>query len=379
MLNRQQIEPYRRGLRERERLSRAFRPGGRSELYRYRPEAYAPRGGTSWLTMAIAGAAVLGATALAIAAAARRAERLHPPRGRFVTVDGVRLHLIEQGDGEPVIFLHGNGALAEDWVVSDVMQRTAAAGFRAIAFDRPGFGWSERPRGRDFDPEAQARLIRAACSQLGIERPVLVGHSWGTLVAIAMALDVPREVRGLVLIGGYYFPTARTDVLLLSPPAIPVVGDILRYTVMPLLGRALRPLFTKRIFAPRPVPWRFRDRFPFSMTLRPSQIRATAADAALMIPAAARLRSRYFALGVPTVLMAGTGDRIVHPGRQTMHLHRQLPNSVLHMVPEAGHMLHYLVPQQVVEAVCAVNEARGQKPALAVADKALAVSPSPAM
>jgi pimeloyl-ACP methyl ester carboxylesterase len=368
MLTSEQRDPYRRGVRDRERLSSAFRPGGRSALHRDRAPA-ARKGSGGWLTAAVAGAAVLGAAALINAAAARRAERLHPPRGRFITVEGVRLHYLELGSGQPVVFLHGNGALAEDWAISDVMQRTAAAGFRAVAFDRPGFGWSERPRGRDFAPEAQARLFRGACRRLGLDAPIVVGHSWGTLPALAMALDTPREVRGLVLIGGYYFPTARTDVALLTPPAIPVIGDVLRYTVSPLLARALMPLFSKRIFAPRPVPWIFRDRFPTGMAVRPSQIRAAAAESALMIPAAALLRQRYFTLGVPLVLMAGDGDRIVDHRRQTLALHRQLPDSVLHIVPGCGHMLHYLVPQQVVEAIRAVDQAHGQKPAVAVADR----------
>lgn len=378
MPDRHQTELYQRGMRDRQRLSRAFRPGGQSALYRDRPQPYR-QSGAHWPAMALAGAAMLAATALATAAAARRAERRHPPRGRFITVDGVRLHVIEQGSGAPVLFLHGNGAMAEDWIVSDVMRRTAAAGFRAIAVDRPGFGWSARPRGRDFSPEAQARLIRSACRQLAADCPVVVGHSWGTLVALAMALEAPRAVRGLVLIGGYYFPTARMDVALLSPPAIPVIGDVMRYTVSPLLARALLPLLTRRIFAPRPVPWHFRDRFPMDMALRPAQIRAAAAESALMIPAAARLRARYFALGVPLVLMAGDGDRIADPRKQTLHLQRHLPNSVLHMVPGGGHMLHYLVPQQVVEAIRAVDAADGDRPAQAIADKALALSPGPVL
>jgi pimeloyl-ACP methyl ester carboxylesterase len=362
-----------RGSRARGRLSQAFRPGGQTELYRY--SAPGPqRGDGSWVNIALATAAALGVAALFNAASARRAERTHPPQGRFVAIDGVRLHYLEQGSGEPVVFLHGNGAMAADWAISEVMARTATAGFRAIAFDRPGFGWSERPRGRDFSPEAQARLIRRACWQLGLERPIVVAQSIGTLIAMALALEAPSDVRGLVLIGGYFFPTARRDVALFAPPAIPIVGDVLRYTISPLAGHLLAPLFYKRIFAPRPVPWRFQDQFPLAMALRPSQIRATAADAAAMIPAAARLRSRYFALGVPAVLMAGTGDRIVHPGRQTMHLHRQMPNSVLNMVPDGGHMLHHLVPQQVVEAIRAVDQARGQRPALAVADKQLAAA-----
>jgi pimeloyl-ACP methyl ester carboxylesterase len=357
--------------RRRERhLSRAFRPGGQSELHRYRP-AQRHAGSAGWLGAALAGAAALGLAALYNVAAARRAARSNPPRGRFVTVDGVRLHYLEQGSGTPVVFLHGNGAMAEDWVISDVMARAADAGFRAIAFDRPGFGWSERPRGRDFAPESQARLIGEALRQIGVERPIVVAQSWGTLVALAMALEAPRELRGLVLIGGYYFPTARVDVALFSPPAIPVIGDAMRYTISPLLGRLIAPLLYRKIFAPRPVPWRFRDRFPLAMALRPSQIRAAAAETALLIPAALRLRSRYFAIGVPTVLMAGMGDRIVNTARQTLHLHRQLPSSVLHVVPKAGHMLHHLVPQQVVEAIRAIDLALGQKPALAVADKEL--------
>ncbi|HEX2113236.1 MAG TPA: alpha/beta hydrolase [Alphaproteobacteria bacterium] len=361
---------YQRGVRDRRRLSQAFRPGGQTELYRY--SAPRPRRAGGWLNVALATAAALGVTALFNAAAARRAERSNPPQGRFVTVEGVRLHYLEQGSGETVVFLHGNGAMAEDWIISDVMARAVAAGFRAIAFDRPGFGWSERPRGRDFSPEAQARLIAGACRKLELERPIIVAQSWGTMVAAALALDFASEVRGLVLIGGYYFPTARGDVLFFSPPAIPIIGDIMRYTISPLAGHLIAPLLYKKIFAPRPVPWRFSDQFPLSMALRPSQIRAAAADTALMIPAAARLRSRYFALGVPVVLMAGTGDRIADPGRQTMHLHRQLPNSVLNMVPGGGHMLHHLVPQQVVEAIRSVSRAEGQKPALAVADNELA-------
>jgi pimeloyl-ACP methyl ester carboxylesterase len=204
-----------------------------------------------------------------------------------------------------------------------------------------------------------------------------VAHSWGTLVAAALALAAPATLRGLVLIGGYYFPTARRDVVLLATPAIPGIGDVLRYTISPLLARALMPLILKRLFAPRPVSWRFRDRFPVSLAVRPSQIRAAAAETALMVPAALRLRGRYFALGTPVVLMAGSGDRIVDPGRQTLHLHRQLPSSVMHMVPRAGHMVHHLVPQQVVEAIRAVSEANGQKPVLAAADRELSASPPP--
>jgi len=187
---------------------------------------------------AVVTAAVLGGAALLTHARARRAERQQPPRGRFLDLDGVRLHYLERGDGAPIVLLHGNGTMIEDWEISGVLD-LAAERHRVIAFDRPGFGYSARPRRRIWTPAEQAELLSQALKRLGVNRPVVVGHSWGTLVALSLALDHPDEVRGLVLLSGYYFPTTRADVPLLSPPAIPIIGDVMRYTASPLLGRAL--------------------------------------------------------------------------------------------------------------------------------------------
>jgi pimeloyl-ACP methyl ester carboxylesterase len=78
-------------------------------------------------------------------------------------------------------------------------------------------------------------------SLLGIERPIVVGHSLGTMVALALALDHPDQVSGLVLASGYYYPTARADVLFAAPPAIPLLGDLLCHTVTPLIGETAAP------------------------------------------------------------------------------------------------------------------------------------------
>ncbi len=194
-------------------------------------------------------------------------------------------------------------------------------------FDRPGFGYSTRPRSRIWTPLAQAELLQKALDQLGVERPVVLGHSWGTLVAVALALQFPARVRGLVLTSGYYFPTARLDVPLLSPPAITVVGDVMRYTVSPLLGRLLLPRIIRRLFEPAPVPERFDRLFPKEMMLRPSQLRAAAADTALMIPAATELQARYRELKLPIVIVTGADDKIADVGRQSRHLHAEIPQS----------------------------------------------------
>jgi pimeloyl-ACP methyl ester carboxylesterase len=199
-------------------------------------------------------------------------------------------------------------------------------------------------RGAIWTPARRADLFRQAFARVGIERPVVVGHSLGTLVALALALDHPDAVSGLVLLSGYYCPTLRADVPLFSLPAIPVIGDLIRYTVGPLFGAALLPLAAKGMFAPLTVPERFAKGFPHGLPLRPSQIRAEAQDTATMGSAVAAMQRRYRELRMPVVIMAGTKDRIVD--------HRkQIAQSALRLVPGVGHMLHYAVPEQVVDAI----------------------------
>ena len=76
---------------------------------------------------------------------ARKAERRNPPRGRFIKVQGVRLHYVERGTGPALVLLHGNGSMIEDFQSSGLIE-LAARKYRVIAFDRPGFGHSDRPR-----------------------------------------------------------------------------------------------------------------------------------------------------------------------------------------------------------------------------------------
>ncbi len=280
---------------------------------------------------------------------ARKAERRHRPAGRFLTIEGVRLHYLERGEGPPALLLHGNGVTSEDFELSGVLG-LAAQRHRVIAFDRPGFGYSGRPPGVVWTAARQARLLRQAFAAIALEPAVVIGHSWGTLVALALALDYPEAVRSLILLSGYYYPTLRADVALFSPPAIPVIGDIMRYTVVPPLAAAMLPAIVKRNFAPLPVPDRFK-RFPSGLALRPSQIRAAAEETAMMNSAVAALQDRYRELHMPVTIMAGTQDRIVDHRRHAVRLSGELAHSALRLVPNTGHMIHYAVPEQVVEAI----------------------------
>ena len=301
--------------------------------------------------LAVAGAVTiaLAATAWWVARKAAQAERDDPPKGQFIVVDGIRLHYLERGRGSPLVLLHGNTARAEDFVASGLIARLAE-NHRVVAFDRPGYGHSERPRDRLWTADAQARLISHALARLGVASPVVVGHSWGTLVALALGMRDDVDVRKLVLVSGYYFPHARLDVLLAAPPAIPIVGDVMRYTVSALLARLSLRRVVKSMFRPQPVPDDFLSTLGHEMLVRPSQIRAAAEDAALMLPAVATLRKRYGALDMPVTILAGDRDNVVDQKVQSLRLHRAVSGSELSFVSGAGHMLHHDAPEHVVAA-----------------------------
>ena len=300
--------------------------------------------GVAAAALAVAGLAYFNITR------AKRSERSNPQRGELMRVNGVELHHVESGTSGPVVvLLHGNGTTLEDWFACGVFQELSKTS-RVIAFDRPGYGYSTRPRSKVWTPAAQADAVALALKSLGADEVTLVAHSFGTLVGIELALRHPDLVRSIVLMSGYYYPSVRPDVLAASIPAIPVVGDLDRYSVGPILGAALRPILERKLFAPAAVASSW-DKFPFGMTLRPSQLRAEAAEAALMIPAAASMAERYKDLSVPIQVISGEGDRVVDHANQSARLAGALPNATLSTFKGVGHMIHHTATDRVIQTI----------------------------
>jgi pimeloyl-ACP methyl ester carboxylesterase len=298
----------------------------------------------------------VGAAAVALAGAAlfnfsraKHAEQKHPPRGHVTKIDGVDLHQVDSGTPGPVVvLLHGNGTTLDDWFACGIFQELSKTS-RVVAFDRPGFGYSTRPRQRLWSPAAQADVLALALRSMGANDVTVIGHSFATLVSIELALRHPELIRTLVLMSGYYYPSARVDVLAASVPAIPLVGDVDRYTVGPIFGAALRPAVERKLFAPAAVASTW-SRFPFEMTLRPSQLRAEAAEAALMVPSAAKLAPMYGELTVPVQIVSGEGDRIVDHASQSARLASELP-AKLTTLRGVGHMVHHTATDRVLHAI----------------------------
>jgi pimeloyl-ACP methyl ester carboxylesterase len=309
----------------------------------------APSGRHPATTIAAGAAILLATTALINRYFAQKAERDNPPRGRFIEVNGVRLHYVERGSGRPLVLFHGNGSMIQDFESSGLID-LAAKNYRVIVFDRPGFGHSLRPRNVIWTPEAQAHVFKKALHRLDVERAIVLGHSWGASVAVALAVKHPLFVEALVLASGYYFPTARADVVISSVLAIPGLGDVVSRTVSPVLSRLMWPAMLRKIFGPRSVPEKFAG-FPKEMAVRPSQIRASAAEAALIVPTAFVASKTYGELEMPTIILAGEDDRLIDIDAQSARLHDEVKQSKLHRIAGAGHMIQQSETSDVMAAI----------------------------
>jgi pimeloyl-ACP methyl ester carboxylesterase len=285
------------------------------------------------------------------------AERRNPPIGIFTECDGVRLHYLDCGDPAApcVVLFHGNGSMIQDFTTSGLVDRLARRN-RVLCFDRPGFGYSQRPRARIWTATAQAALFVKALNQLGVRNPVVLGHSWGALVAIGIGLRNDYPIRGLVLASGYYFPTWRWDVWMMSGPAIPVLGDLIRYTIAPIISWPILPTLFRKLFAPRSVPANFKNGFPASLTLRPKQLRAAAEETVFLVPTTAQFQSHYPSIRCRVSIFHGTGDQISEP-EQARRLHQALSLSELHLVHDAGHMVTHADGAAIAQAVDTVSVA----------------------
>ncbi len=282
----------------------------------------------------------------------RRAEARHPPAGRFVAAAGTRLHYLRRGSRQPVVLLHASGLALEDFTLS-IFDHVAAAD-QAIAFDRPGYGYSERPGGEPLTLALNARLIHDALRSLGIAQPILVGHSSGASVALRYALDYPDAAAGLVLLAPSAYAEGLSVPAMFSIPDIPVLGTLFLHTLLAPLAWAATPMFVAGLFEPNTPPTAYAETMR-TFTVRAGQFRAWA-DELTRLGAGLREQSqRYGEIRVPVVIVAGAADRVDPPEAQAYPLHRAIPQSQLVVLKETGHAVHHAHPDAALEAIRRVH------------------------
>jgi len=320
-------------------------------------------------------ALILGAGALDTYLGAQSIARAHPPAGRFLMVDGVRLHILDEGTAKPgepaLVLIHGASDNLEDWRVAlgDRLRDR-----RVIMIDRPGLGWSDGPAVDGGKRLArQATLIHDALTRLNAGRVVMVAHSLGGALALNYALTYRDGLAGLVLLSPVTHPWIGGVALYYNLVAMPVVGPLFAYTLAYPLSQLFIDAGIGAAFTPQPVPDRYRAQAAIDLGLRPHVFLENARDVAALNAFVTAQQPRYGEITVPTAILAGDSDIVVSSGQHARALAAQLPHAALTIFEDVGHMPHHFAPDRVVAAMMAISAA-SQQP---MADPDKLPSPAP--
>ncbi len=310
--------------------------------------------GTRWTFGSLLGGAALTAAgglglSLYSERIAREAERLVPQDGRHLEVEGARLHYVDQGSGPPIVLVHGLGGQLRNFRYA--MLAPLAADHRVVLVDRPGSGYSTADDDGEPSIAEQGAIVGRLIDTLGLERPLLVGHSLGGALCLALALERPDLIRGLALIAP--LTQAQDDVpeafkaLAAIPPSL---RRLMAHTIGTPLTRLTRERNLQAVFAPEPAPADFATRGGGALTQRPSAIAAAAADLASAGTDIGGIAARYGELAVPLAVLFGREDAILDPelhGRRTV---AAIPGATLEVI-EGGHMIPVTAPEATARFV----------------------------
>jgi pimeloyl-ACP methyl ester carboxylesterase len=294
-----------------------------------------------------AGAVIAGLAGLAAFSrfAARRIERQVAVDGQFVTIDGIRLHYTDRGHGPAIVMIHGLGGQLRNfgYALSDLL----VADHRVILVDRPGSGYSAAAPSAAIP--AQAALVAGLIDTLDLDKPLVVGHSLGGAVALALALDHPAKVGGLALISPLTqvqedVPAAFRGIAIGSP----AVRRAIAWTIATPLGMVSGRRGAIAVFAPEPAPDDFGTKGGGALVLRPGNFHAASTDLAAARASMPALVARYADLSVPVAILFGREDAILNPDLHGAKIAADVPRIELTLIP-GGHM----IPVTAAEAVAA--------------------------
>ncbi len=313
----------------------------------------------------LVGTALLGLVGFS-ALETRWIEASYPPEGRFVAIDGGRLHVTERKPAGAargtVVLLHGATGNQAD-VMLPLGDRLAALGFRVLAPDRPGHGWSDRPDGvEDASPARQAVLIRQGLEGLGVTHAIILGHSWSGALAASFALDQRDFTDGLVLVSPVTHPWPGGIAWYYAPAASPVFGPFFNHLLTMPIGLLALEAGVQSVFAPQAPPPDFAARTGVRLVLRPDEFTANAQDVSHLLDFVRGQAPRMGEISVPTAIVTGDHDGIVFKSVHSDASFRAIRGATMTVLPGVGHSPHWSDPDSVVAAVLSVADRLHARP-----------------
>jgi pimeloyl-ACP methyl ester carboxylesterase len=274
-----------------------------------------------------------------------------PPLGQFIEIDGQRLHYLDSGGGGPaLVMIHGLGGNLRHYTYALVDK--LAGEFRVIAVDRPGSGYSQRPDDAPAKLTAQAGTLAKFIRALGLKQPLLVGHSLGGALSLAIALDHPDCAGALALIAP--LTQAQDDIpepfqgLVVNSP---LMRKIIAWTLATPLGIRNAPKLLAIVFGPDAVPADFPIRGGGLLGLRPKAFYNTSSDLVAANEDVPGMMPRYGGLTIPLGMLYARGDQVLDYRRQGEAMKQQCPALDLVLLDGHGHMLPVTAPEATADLI----------------------------
>lgn len=275
------------------------------------------------------------------------AEAAFPPEGQKVTLsDGSQVHALVKGDGPDLVLIHGAGGNIRDFSFSLI--DTLANRYRVIAFDRPGHGYTPA-RVSAASPAQQARKLAEAAAILGVNRPIVAGHSFGGAVALAWALN--HEAAAVVSLAGVSHPWDTGLGWQYHVNASTLGGALAVPLVTAFVTEGLIQSGLDSVFTPQKVPAGYRDHFGPELTVRRDTQRQNARQVDALLGHIQMMAPRYPAIRIPIEIVHGDADTIVSLVIHAERMIAENPQANLTLLPGVGHMPHHADEAAVIDAI----------------------------
>lgn len=291
-------------------------------------------------------------------AAAReaQAEAMTPPVGQILDVNGVPVHALVMGQGPDLVLLHGASGNLKDFTLGFADRLTDR--YRVILLDRPGLGWTGRPAGhggawnnKEESPLEQAALLQGAADQLGVENPIVLGHSFGGIVTLAWGLSRPDDTAALVLLSAVSEPWPGELGWTYGVFGSRLGGALVVPLITAFVPKQLVSDSISAIFAPQSAPEGYAEHISTGLTLRRESTRANAQQVNALRPHVVEMQKNYGALHMPVEAVHGDADTIVPLKVHAEVLMRDIPNGKLTVLTGQGHMPQHTAPEAVEAAI----------------------------